>query len=254
MSNHTVTNVRTQSKTETKRMAATLGSEARTTRQRRRRTQAQVAGLAGISRARYAEMERGEGDGAPLDVWVRIGLAIDRPLAVSFSRDLELTEPADAGHLAAQELVLRLACATAPGRRADFELPTKPADPARSVDICIRDEANRTILLIEIWNRLNDFGAAVRATSRKVADVEAMAVLAGRGGPPFRVAVGWLLVDNAANRRLVARYPAIIRSRFPGSSVAWIGAITGGTPPPAEHAIAWVDPRRARLTALRLPG
>ena len=254
MTDRTTTSVKTESATETKRIAATLGGEARTSRRRRRRTQAQTADTAGISRARYAEIERGEGDTAPLDLWVRIGLAIDRPLAVSFSRDIEPLEPADAGHLAAQELVLRLVSASGRDRHASFEAPTRPADPSRSADICIRDDLRRLIIIAEIWNRLDDLGAAARATSRKVADAEGMAVVAGRDGDPYRVVVGWLLVDTAANRRLVAHYPAILRARFPGSSIEWVRTLTDGTDPPTEPAIAWVDVRAARLVPIRLRG
>ena len=256
MSARTATSIQTESATETKRIAATLGGEARTTRRRSRRTQAQAAEAAGISRARYADIERGEGDRAPLDLWVRIGLAIDRPLAVSFSRDIDPAELADAGHLAAQELALRLLSAggSGRGRQASFEAPTRPSDPSRSADICIRDDARRTIVIAEIWNRLDDLGAAARATSRKVADAEALAVVAGGDGPAYRVVVGWLLVDTAANRRLVARYPAILRARFPGSSIDWVRALTDGTDPPAEPAIAWVDVRAGRLVPMRLRG
>jgi hypothetical protein len=109
-------------------------------------------------------------------------------------------------------------------------------------------------VVVEIWNRLDDLGAAVRATARKVAEAEAIAVLAAGDGSGFRVASGWFLVDNAANRRLVARYPAILRTRFPGSGVQWVRSIVAGSDPPARPAIAWVDLRAARLVPTRLRG
>lgn len=230
-------------------IAATLGREARTTRRRQRRTQQQVADSIGISRSRYADIERGEGATAPLEAWTRIGAALGRPLAVAFSRDIDQSEPRDAGHLAAQELVLRLA--RSHGRAASFELPTRPADPARSTDVGLRDDALRTLVLVEIWNRLDDMGAAARATDRKVAEAAAPAAFAGGDGEPFRVASCWLLVDTAANRRLVAHFPEILRTRFPGSSVRWAAALSGGTAPPAEPGVAWVDPRAGRIVPLR---
>ena len=231
-------------------IAATLGREARASRRRRRLTQQRLANAIGISRPRYAEIERGEGATAPLETWTKIGAALGRPLAVAFSRDIEQPGPRDAGHLAAQELVLRMA--RSHGRAASFELPTRPTDPARSTDVGLRDDAARVLFLIEIWNRLDDLGAAARATDRKLTEAAAAGAFAGADDPPYRVAACWLLVDTAANRRLIARYPEIVRTRFPASSVRWAAALTNGTAPPAEPGVAWVDPRAGRIIPLRL--
>jgi transcriptional regulator with XRE-family HTH domain len=230
-------------------MAGTLGRDLRTTRKQRHLTQAQLGGRVGLSGARIGELERGDGASAPLDMWVRLGIAIDRPLAVSFSRDIRMAEPRDAGHLAAQELVLRLA--RQHGRRADFELPTRPTDPTRSIDVALRDNIARVLFIIEIWNRFDDLGAAARATSRKEADAAGVAILAGRDGPEYRVASCWLLVDTAANRRLVARYPEILMSRFPGSSLGWVRCLAGGGEAPKEPGLAWIDPKSNRLVPIR---
>jgi len=231
-------------------IAATLGREARTARRRRRRTQQQLADQIGISRSRYADIERGEGATAPLETWTRIGAALGRPLAVAFSRDIDEPEPRSAGHLAAQELVLGLA--RSHGRPASFELPTRPADPSRSTDVGLRDDPARTLILIEIWNRLDDLGAAARASDRKVVEASANAAFAGGDAGAYRVASCWLLVDTAANRRLVARYPEILRSRFPGSSLRWARALRTGAVPPAEPGVAWIDPRAGRVVPMRL--
>lgn len=230
-------------------LAATLGREARTTRRRRRLTQQRLADEIGISRSRYADIERGEGVTASLGAWARIGAALGRPLALSFSHDIDQPEPRDAGHLAAQEFVLRLA--RPHGRIASFELPTRPADPARSSDIGLRDDAIRTLILVEIWNRLDDIGAAARSTDRKVAEASALAAFAGVDGAPYRIASCWLLVDTAANRRLVAAYPEILRTRFGGPSEAWARALAEGAAPPIEPGIAWVDRRAGRIRPMR---
>ena len=229
----------------------TLGREARLTRRRRRTRQQDVADAVGISRSRYADLERGEGSTASLVLWARVGAALGRPLAVSLSRDVTESEPRDAGHLAAQETLLRLARAT--GRRASFELATRPADPSRSTDVGLRDDRYRLLILAEIHNRLDDLGAAARASDRKHAEVESgHALLAGGDGPPYDVASCWLLVDTAANRALVRRYPEVFRSRFPGSSRAWARALVTGERPPTESGVVWIDPRAGRISPLRL--
>src|SRR5258707_9940660 len=84
-------------------------------------------------------------------------------------------------------------------------------------------------------------------------EAEGPAMIAARTGPPYRVALCWLLVDTAANRRLVARYPEILKTRFPGSSFGWAHCLTGGSPPPDEAGIAWVDTRTRRDVPLGFP-
>ena len=149
----------------------------------------------GLKQSRNSAVERGDATGTPLVVWARIGAALGRPLAVSFSRDLQQEGPADAGHLAGQEWMLKLARAT--GRTASFELPTRPDNPLLSVDVCLRDDPNRTLILNEIRNRFDDVGRAVRSTDRKVAEAVAIGALIG-GEDPYRIASCWLLVDTAA--------------------------------------------------------
>jgi hypothetical protein len=138
-----------------------------------------------------------------------------------------------------------LALAERHGRRADFELPSGTSRPGRSIDVALRDDAARSIIVVEIWNRLDDVGAAARSRSRKAWDADGLAVLAGRDGPPYRVSICWLLVDSVANRRLVARYPAILRARFPGSSAHWAHCLVEGTPAPERS--------RSRLDRPALP-
>src|SRR4029079_9881134 len=101
-------------------------------RQRKRLTQGELADLVGVDQTRISQIELGRGDGAPLGLWVALGVALDQPLAASFSRPLgETREPPDAGHLAIQEHLLRLAPRT--GGTAFFDLPTRPPAPPLSL-------------------------------------------------------------------------------------------------------------------------
>jgi hypothetical protein len=181
-----------------------------------------------------------------VDTLQRIGVAFGRRLEVRYGRD-SLDEPADAGHLAMQELVLRL------GRKAgatgSFELATRPAEPWRSIDVVLANHANRCMILCECWNTIGDIGAAVRATTRKAAELDALA--AGRFGPDATGGTVWVVRATSRNRALVARYPEVFASRFPGSSRQWVEAIVRGIVPPTEPGLVWCDVSASRLFAWR---
>ncbi len=231
---------------EARAIAASLGRDARSTRKRRRLTQAELGRRVGLGQSEISHLEAGHGQGTSIATWTAIGMALGRPISIGFSREL-VAAPNDAGHLAAQELVLKLAATH--GRTGSFELATRASNPSLSIDVCLRDRRDRVLLIIEIWNRLDDLGASARNMSRKTA--EAMA-LATTFEPEPRVAWCWLLVDTAANREIVRRYPAVIGALFDGSSRAWVRALWNGSAPPDRPGIAWIDPRLGQLSELRL--
>jgi transcriptional regulator with XRE-family HTH domain len=228
-----------------------LGQAVRAGRIRLSLTQRVVSVRVGISQTAWSRIERGLGGHVPLETWVAIGVALGRPLAVNFSRPLgEARDPADAGHLEIQEFVLRLAGAT--GRHGIFELPTRPADPARSTDVGLRDDRDRVLIQVECWNTFGDLGAAIRATNRKVAEAAAYAIATSPGdAEPYRVSTVWVVRASAGNRALLARYPNIIDAAFQGSSRLWCRALAEGRRPPNEPGIVWFDPATRRLTEHR---
>ena len=205
-------------------------------RLRRGLTLADLGAKVGIGKSRMADLEAGRGTEAPLSLWVALGIVIGRPLAVSFSRQAEPTV-ADGGHLGVQELVLGLARAN--GIPGTFELSTRSL---RSIDVGLRDERNRTLILIEIWNRLDDLGSAARDSHRKGDEVKLVADLQG-----YRVTSCWILRATAANRAVVARYPNVFEAEFPGSSRAWIRTLTTGAAPPTRPGLVWADVAGTRL-------
>ena len=226
---------------EAGRIALVLGANLRVSRRRLTMTQEQLGDRVGVKRSRISQLERGLGGSAPLLLWARLGMAVGKPLAVAFSRDLEAApEPVDGGHLVAQELLLQLARQR--GRVGVFELPTGPSPVAGVVDVAMRDDEQEVLILAEVWNRLTDFGAASRSTSRKVAD--ASSGILPRG---FRLASCWLLIDTAANRAIVRRYPEIIRARFQGSSVRWVRALIDGADHPSSRGLSGSTPGRGDL-------
>jgi hypothetical protein len=184
-------------------------------------------------------------------VWHRIGRALDLPIRVEFARD-PVAGPADAGHLAIQELLLGLARMVA--RTRFVELATRPVDPVRSSDVVARDDRERVIILQEAWNSIGDIGAGIRSSARKAVEVDAAAVLAGGDGGPYRVASCWVVRATARNRALVARYPETFATAFPGSSSAWVRALTTAIAPPSEPGLVWCDVAATRLFAWRRAG
>ncbi len=229
-------------------IAITLGQGVRSGRTRLRLTQKTLAARIGVDATRISQIEAGRGQGVPVRTWIRIGFALDQPLAVSFSRPLSGShEPSDAGHLAMQERLLELARAS--GRTARFELPTRPEDPRHSIDVCVRDDRQRVLIIEEAWNKFGDVGAAIRNTNRKTAEA---ANLAGAiAEDAYRVATVWVVRPTDANRLLLGRYPEVFRSAFPGSSRAWVQALESGAVPPYEPGLVWLDPVNRRTIAWR---
>jgi transcriptional regulator with XRE-family HTH domain len=224
-------------------IAIALGRTVRNARRHMRLTQRALGERVGVSQTGISRIERGLGGHVPLETWVALGIALDRPLAVSFSRPLPGVDAmSDAGHLDIQEHILALARTT--GRHGTFELPTRPSDRSRSTDVGIRDAATRTRILAECWNTFGDLGAAVRATTRKQHEAQAT-------WPEDRIATVWVVRATAANRAIVARYPHILDAAFPGSSRRWVRALTRGDAPPNEPGLVWYDPASARLTEWR---
>jgi transcriptional regulator with XRE-family HTH domain len=231
-------------------MSLSLGRDLREARTRLSMTQRAVAAKVGISQTAWSRIERGLGGQVPLQTWVALGIALDRPLAVNLTRALGDTRgPADAGHLDIQEHVLRLARAT--GRHGTFELPTRPSDPARSTDVGLRDDRHRALIQVECWNSFGDFGAAIRDTNRKAAEATAHAIATASDDDPYRVATVWVVRATAANRRLFAAYPHIVDAAFPGSSRGWLQALEADTEPPRDPGVVWYDPATRRLTEHR---
>lgn len=217
--------------------AVVLGRRVREARRRRRASQAALGTRVGISASWVSAIERGDGAGAPLEVWFALSDALAVPLRVEFQRD-PVADVADGGHLKLQELALRLGRQT--NRARALELPTKPADPAYSIDVCLRDDTNRVLFIEECWNTFGNINASVRSTRRKIADAEEMAAAIGGEAGSYRVAAVWIVRDTRANRALLGRYPEVFAAAFTASSAAWVRALTqSGVDPPTELGLVW---------------
>src|SRR5216117_2855351 len=94
---------------EARAIAAVLGRETKSTRRQRRLTQTELGRRVGLSQSEISYLECGHGEATSLATWTAIWMALGRPLSVAFSRDISVLALLDAGHVDAQEFVLRLA-------------------------------------------------------------------------------------------------------------------------------------------------
>ena len=224
-----------------------VGRDVAAARRRRGWTQEQVAARIGTSQSAISRLERGV---APLEVadLVRVAHALGVTPRVELGRD-PLDGPADAGHLAIQELLVRLARATAGA--ALVELPLGIGDRARSVDVCVHRGVSGELIIEEAWNRIGDVGSGLRSFDRKLALATEAAVAFPI--PPRTVTGVWVVRATRANRELLATYPALFAARFPGSSRAWVRALMTGTQAPAVPGLVMCDVAATRLFEWR-PG
>lgn len=127
-----------------------------------------------------------------------------------------------------------------------FELPTKPSDPSRSTDVGLVDDQHRRLLLVECVNLFGSVNASILSSDRKRAEAEALAVSIGHG-EPYTVHVCWVVRATRRNRRLLAAYPELFASRFPGSSKRWVETLTKAASPPASPGLVWCDAGATRI-------
>lgn len=103
---------------------------------------------------------------------------------------------------------------------------------------------------MEAWNSFGDIGAGARSFDRKVAAARELAVAIG-DDRPYAVVGVWVVRATKRNRALVARYPEVFATRFPGSSALWVRTLRTGSPPPNEPGLVWADSRATDIHAWR---
>lgn len=110
----------------------------------------------------------------------------------------------------------------------------------------------RRIVIVECWNTFGDLGAAARSSNAKVRQAGDQAAAIAGEGRPFEVGLVWVVRDTKSNRALLARYPELFASRFPGPSQVWVAALAGQAPPPTRPGLVWADTKCTRVFARRI--
>jgi transcriptional regulator with XRE-family HTH domain len=230
-------------------VVADSGAKLAAARRNRNWSQVVLARKVGITQARLSQIEAGRSTGVPTELWFALGRALEIKFQAGYGRDPK-EELEDSGHLEMQELMLGLARQS--GRMRTFELSTRPSNPAYSVDVGVRDDGQRVLILEECWNRFSNIGASVRSTRRKLAEAEELAVASGGEAGPYRVAGVWIVRDTARNREVLERYPEVFAATFAGDSAAWARALTkSDAPVPRAAGLVMGDPRGGRLMPWR---
>ncbi|MEW6223324.1 MAG: helix-turn-helix transcriptional regulator [Chloroflexota bacterium] len=210
-------------------------------RRRRGWTQDAMAGRVGTSQSAISRLERGV---PPLEIGelVRVAQALGIATRVELGRDPH-DGPADAGHLAIQDLLVRLARATAGA--ALVELPLGTSDRSLSVDVCVLRRRQGELIVQEAWNRIGDVGAGLRSFDRKLA--LAAEAASAFPAPPSIVTGVWVVRATRSNRELLASYPALFAARFTGSSRVWVRALVTGSAAPRGSGLVLCDVGATRL-------
>jgi hypothetical protein len=189
-------------------------------------------------------VERGLGQQASLETWAAIAAATGHQLVAFIERVPGTTLPRDYEHLKRQQLVINTArsggwtATVEHGIDADWERP-------RSIDVVLTRRGRGEVVVVEVWNLVDDVGAAFRGLDAKLARMRRQQGAATSGLMVIR--------GTRRNRALVHDFNALFRSQFPASSAAWLAALTARDKPmPATLGLLWTDVAGSRLLGARL--
>jgi transcriptional regulator with XRE-family HTH domain len=225
-------------------VAHRLGVALREAREAAGVTQAEVAARTGISQPMVSRLERGLGASSTIQTWAAVTASLDERLAVYVERVPGADRPRDFEHLRRQQLLIELS--KVGGWIARFEEPLdRGRTLSRSVDLVLRRPPRREVVVVEVWDWLDDIGEAVRATDAKAAQVARQIAAERRPGEAAWWVTGlWVLRGTRRNRGLVDEFRAVFETRFPASRHAWLAALTRpDRPMPATPGLLWTDVR-----------
>ena len=194
-------------------LATRLGRSIRESRRAAGLDQRELGRRVRVSQPEISRLERGLGVNAGLDTWACVAAATGHQLAAFIERVPGTTLPRDYEHLKPQQIVINTARAGAwtatveQGIDADWQRP-------RSIDVVLTRAARGEVAVVEVWNLVDDVGAAFRGLDAKVARITRQ-----RGGTTSGLMV---IRGTRRNRALVRDFkhcsgPSSLRRPSPGS-------------------------------------
>lgn len=186
-------------------------------------TQAQAALRCGLSQTRFGDLERGLGVGASIETWAMAAAGVGESLAAFLEHAPGAARPRDMEHLRRQNAIIRLA--SSGGWTALPELAIDSGERrSRSIDVALLRADSREALVVEVWDWLDDVGAAWRSFDAKTAWLRQQ-----HGADDWRVGGLFVVRRTRRNRRLVAELGPLFRARFRSSSLGWLRAVGDAT-------------------------
>jgi transcriptional regulator with XRE-family HTH domain len=221
----------------------------------RHMTQAEAAQIGGLSPSTWSWLEIGHDGRVTVATLNRAASVVGTELNLFLSSATSTSQPRDAIHLRGQELVLRVAD-SGDWKGLPEEFIDRDARTSRAVDVLLHRRTHvqpACYALIEIWTWFADVGAAIRDWGRRLEAVDRYAMARMVGDVPVpRISGCWIVRATRRNRQLLREHRNFFRSRFPGSSRAWLDALTDpATPMPGKPAILWMSVAGDRLFPAR---
>jgi transcriptional regulator with XRE-family HTH domain len=232
-------------------IASRLGVALRDARETAALPQAEVAARSGVSQPRISELERGLGVGASLETWAVAAAAVGEQLVGFLEHAPGAERPRDIEHIRRQNAVVETARPGGWSAHPELAVDTDVVR-SRSIDVALVRAATREAAVVEIWDWFDDVGASLRGLDGKKAALRARL---NESGGAWRVGGLYVIRDTRRNRALVIELGAVFAARFPGSSTAWLRALTdegGREPMPLLDAYVWSN-AAGRLRAVRRP-
>jgi transcriptional regulator with XRE-family HTH domain len=184
-------------------------------------TQAQAGSRCGLSQTRYGELERGLGSGASLETWAVAAATVGETLAAFLERAPGAAPPRDMEHLRRQNALVEIAASG--GWTALPELAIDRGERrSRSIDVALVRHATHEAIAVEIWDWLDDIGAAWRGLDAKVSALEERLGGGLDGDASWRVGGLFVLRNTRRNRGLLRDLASLFAARFPSRSAAWL--------------------------------
>jgi hypothetical protein len=117
--------------------------------------------------------------------------------------------------------------------------------PTGSGLVVLTRAARGEVAVVEVWNLVDDVGAAFRGLDAKMARITRQ-----RSGTTSGLMV---ICATLRNRALVHDFKALFRAQLPASSAAWLAALSEpGKPMPARPGLVWTDVAGTRMLVARL--